>query len=263
MKYVKLFEEHINEFKIFKYKESYSTADQSIYYFKADDLNYEVDVWHDSRKHELGEYEAEFRVSGQKHAGHSTGKDLKHLNSVLYTVGEIVEIVVKEKKIKKVKLEGAGGERDKGGEGIFGAMNATTRTKMYLRFLGQKYSKKAIKSVGRYIYVDMTIAYPELFTDEGKSKSDELLDLLNKISDGEPDRAGIKRVFNGTDDDNFSVDTDFVYNNKLGTIYFVIDVQKTYNEYSVEWDAYDADDSGTEYFKNFDEIITFLKKKFL
>ena len=251
------------EFKIFKYKESYNDSERSVYSFDADGLKYEVEVWHDSRNHGLGEYEAEFRVAGQEHAGHSTGKDLKHLNSVLYTVGEIVEKIVKEKKIKKLKLEGAGGERDEPGEGIFGAMNATTRTKMYLRFLGNKYSKKAIKTIGRYIYVDMTLAYPELFADEGKSKTDELLDLLNKISDGEPDREGIKRGFNGTDDDNFSVDTDFVYNDKLGTIYFQIDAQKNYNEYSVTWDAYDAGDEGSEYFKNFDEIIAFLEKKFL
>lgn len=262
MKHIKLFEELIKEFKIFKYKEYYNSPEQAVYKFETEGIKYEVDIWHDSRKHSLGEYEAEFRVAGQKHAGHVTNKDLKHLNSVLYTVGEIVEKAVKEKKIKKVKLEGAGGERDKGGEGIFGALNATTRTKMYLRFLGNKYSKKAIKTIGRYIFIDMTIAYPELFADEGVSRSDELLDILVKLSDNEPDREGIKRGFNGNDDENFSISTDFIENKKLGTIYVEIDVSKGYDEYSFNWDVFNTGDEGSEDFDNYDSLVTFIKKKF-
>ena len=251
------------EYEIFKYKKAYDSPDKATYRFTADNnLKYEVDVWHDSNQHVLGEYEAEFRVSGQKHAGHETGKNLAHLNSVLYTVADIVDEVVKDKKITKIKIEGAAGKDDMGG--FMGALSATTRTKMYLRFLNNRYpNKDAIKQSGRWIYIDMTKVFPKLFPDEGVSNNEQLLNLLVKISDEDPDREGIKRGFSGIDDDNFNVDTDFVTNKKLGTIYFVIDVQKNYNEYYVEWDAYDAGTTGNESFKSFEEIMQYLTNEFL
>tara|TARA_R110000772_G_scaffold1210_2_gene4280 strand:+ start:12596 stop:13372 length:777 start_codon:yes stop_codon:yes gene_type:complete len=245
---------NINEHVIFDYKE-YSNSDDRIQYkFIADNLKYTVDIWHDRSKHEFGLYEVEFGFGEQKHEGDRAGKNLKHLNSVLNTVCEIIERVVKERKIKTIKIEGAGGDTDD--RGMF---DDNIRTKVYVRFISNRYGSDKVDSVARYIKLDMTKIFPEIFDDK-KGNKDLVLDELFRISDASNDTKGIMRGVDGISDDQFSVDTDFIENKKHGGIYFTINVWEEANEFSLSWELLDGDGSGDEYFDDFDSLLKFLKE---
>ncbi|GAG25164.1 unnamed protein product, partial [marine sediment metagenome] len=192
----------INE-EVLKYMKKYDHGDSIQYIFEASGIRYTVNIWHDDRHHDIGVYEVEFAVDEQKNSGHRTGKDLKHLNSVLQTVTDIVENEVKAKGIKKIKMEGATGEQDieSGESGFFGT---PLRAKLYLRYLRNRYPDEAVNDAGRYIWLDMTQVYPELYKDS--SNADAIIKLLVKLSDANEDEAGIRRGLAGQDDNSdFSV----------------------------------------------------------
>jgi len=184
------------------------------------------------------------------------GKDLEHLNSVLYTIADTVEKEVKEKNIKKIKIEGAGGEQDTGG-----FFDDTLRAKLYLRFLNRRYPNGAVETAGRFINIDMTKVFPDIIKDE-KNKMDMIVDELVKISDADPNREGIMRGVDGADESQFSISTDFIDSSKHGTIYVEIDVWDETGNYNIDWDIMDIGDEGSKSFNSFEELLNFIKTKF-
>jgi hypothetical protein len=246
----KLIKEHI----VYDYKKITDSDDRIQYKFLADNLKYTIDIWHDRRKHEFGLYEVEFGFSEQKHEGDRAGKNLKHLNSVLNTVCEIIEIEVKDRKIKTIKIEGAGGDTDNRG-----MLDDNIRTRVYLRFITNRYGSDKVDSVARYIKLDMTKIFPEIFDDK-KGNKDLVLDELFRISDASKDTKGIMRGVDGISDDQFSIDTDFIENTKHGGIYITINVWEEANEFSLTWELLDGDGSGDENFDDFDSLLKFLKE---
>ena len=263
-KKLSLIESIITE-EIVQSKKVMDTGDNIKYRFDLNGIKYEVSIWHDSRSHDGGVYEVEFGVPEQEHAGHRVGKDLKHLNSVLQTVSDMVEREVKEKGIRGIKMEGAGGEQDIDGDTSFmGAFKPTVRAKLYNRFLSNRYGGDAVESVGRYINVDMTKVFPELFAGKEVSNADKLIDLLVKISDANPDEAGIRRGLDGQDLDNaFSIDTDFIDSEEHGAIYFIIEVNDPMGLYEVRWEKLDTGDEHEQDFNSFEEIYNYLSQTFL
>ena len=246
----------INE-EVLKYMKKYDHGDNMEYIFEASSIRYKVNIWHDDRHHDMGVYEVEFSVDEQKNSGYRTGKDLKHLNSVLQTVTDIVEKEVKEKNIKHIKIEGATEEQDvKSGEsGFFGT---PLRARLYLRYLRSRYPAQAIKDAGRYIWIDMTKVFPEDYKDS--SKADAIIKLLVKLSDANEDEAGIRRGLAGKDGDkDFSIDTDFIESKKLGAIYMVITSSEEMNLFDIEWQLLDNGESGDANFRDFKELKDWLK----
>ena len=249
----------INE-EVLKYMKRpvpYENADKMEYIFDASGIRYTVTIWHDNAKHHIGTYEVEFSVPEQKNSGDRTGKDLKHLNSVLQTVTDIVENEVKDKKIKNIKVEGATGESDveSGESGFFGT---PLRARLYDRYLRNRYPAEAISTAGRYINIDMTKVFPEEYKD--KSNADKLVDVLLKISDANQDEAGIRRGLYGNDaDKDFGIDTDFITSSKHGDIYFVITASEVYNQFDLEWQFLDSGESGDATFGSFQELLSWLK----
>jgi len=246
----------INE-EVLKYMKQYDHGDSMQYIFQASGIRYTVRIWHDDRNHDIGVYEVEFSVAEQENSGHRTGKDLKHLNSVLQTVTDIVESEVKAKGIKHIKMEGATGEQDveSGNDSMF---DQTLRAKLYLRYLSNRYPAEAIKDAGRYIWLDMTKVFPEDYKDS--SKADQIIKLLVKLSDANDDESGIRRGLGGTDaDKDFVIDTDFIESNKLGSVYMVITASEVYNQFDIEWELLDSGESGDATFRDFKELKEWLK----
>lgn len=253
----------LNEYTIFNYDKVVDYDDKVEYMFDANEIPYKVTIWHDSRTMNFGEYEVEFSVAEQDHSGYETKRDLKHLNSVIYTVFEIVERVVEEKNIKFIKVEGAGGRRDQSDD-AFAGLRSTTRSRMYERFIINRYGRDSVTVTGRYIYIDMTKVKPDLFADrDTKSRKEELLDLLVQISDEDPDRDAISRGINGASDSEFFASTDFILNSELGGIFMEIEISDQFNTYSLEYEVFDTGDSDSRSFDSFEELTIFLKDKFL
>ena len=225
--------------------------------FNANGLSYNVHVWHDESKHAMGEYEVSFDVDTQKSPGERQGKDIRHLNNVLYTVLEIVEVICKKNNISNIKIEGARDEKDAGG-----LFDDTSRARIYTRLLKNKYPDDAITSAGRYIKIDMAKIFPDVIKQQS-GKVDSLVNLLVKISDGDPNEAGIRRGLNGKNDDDFSLWTDFVDNSKLGTIEFEIDVFTSSNEFDVKWNVHDSGEEDSQSFNSFDELFSYIENKFI
>jgi hypothetical protein len=256
MKIGKIFESLLNEIEKFPYKLNTNDPKRLRAKFDTDGLNYTVNMWHDENMHNFGEYELSFGVASQRHEGERQGRDIKHLNNVLYTVTDIAEELSKQFKIKKIKIDGASDEKDDGG-----MFADTLRGRIYTRFLKNRYPDDAVEPYGRFIYLDMTKVFPEIIKDE-KGKADMLIDLLVGISDADPNEEGIRRGLSGENDDNFGVSTDFIQSSKYGTIFLGINVNGGWGEYSIEWDLLDQGDEGMEDFDSFEGLINFIKTKF-
>ena len=119
------------------------------------------------------DYNADSSVTKNTRGIYGANKDITHLNSVLYTVMSVVEDAVRKYKIRMVEFEG-GRER---GENL---LQQTTRSKIYQRFINHKFNPDAVEHKGNYTYVDMTIAYPEVFENEPMSKIDELFGVIRQ-----------------------------------------------------------------------------------
>lgn len=247
------------EYQVLPYKRIADDSETVTILFNAGGLRYEASLFYDSRKHDIGEYELEFNASGQKHAGDRTKKDVSHLFNVIYTIIDAMEAVVKERKIKKIKFEGAGDEEDTNQ-----FWEPTLRAKLYQRIVSRRYPEDAITNTARFTRIDMTKVFPELFANEEKTNMSKLVDLLVKISSAsEPEetRNGIMRGVSGTDENNdFSVNTDWIDSNLHGTIYVDIGVSKVMKYYSVEMDFHDTDEHVSQDFRNFDDILDFLER---
>jgi hypothetical protein len=145
------------------------------------------------------DYNADSSITKGTHGIYGANKDIRHLNSVLYTVMNIVEDAVKKYKIRMIEFEG-GRER---GEHL---LQKTTRSKIYQRFIDQKFHPDAIEHKGNYTYVDMTKAYPEVFENESMSKIDELFGMIRQfIYPNELEQEDEKNSLSYVDDKMFTI----------------------------------------------------------
>jgi hypothetical protein len=251
------FKNLLNEYQVQPYKRIVDQPDKVTIRFDTGGLRYEASLWHDGRKHDIGEYELEFNAAGQKHAGERTKKDMTHLLNVIYTVIDAMESIVKERRIKKVKFEGAGDEEDTNK-----FWEPTLRAKLYQRMVDRRYPEDAITNVARFTKIDMTLVFPELFVNQEETNLNKLVDLLVQLSDAsnpEETREGIMRGVNGIDEnEDFGISTDWIENSERGTIYAEIGVSKAMRRYSVELTFYDTDENIWEEFKNFESLYNFV-----
>lgn len=252
------------EYQVLPYKRIADYDGKVTIRFDAGGLRYEASLWNNPNKHDVGEYELEFNASGQKHAGDRTKKDIKHLFDVIYTVIDAMEAIVKEKKIRKVKFEGAGDEEDTNQ-----FWEPTLRAKLYWRIVNNRYVEEAVFGSGRTIKIDMTKVFPELFVGQEKTNADKIVDLLMQISDGSQEtpeglEENIRRGLSGSDEnDSFYISTDFIDSLDYGNIYIRIAVFKQTRSYDIEMDFNDTNEDEQHDFRNFEELYSYLKHRFL
>ena len=236
-----IFEEiEISDYRIGKRDDEYYSG-----YFSVNGLKYTVDVYHDDNKHKFGLWEVEFSVQSQTNPGYRTKKDIKHLNTVLYTVFEIVEKIVKEVGIKTIYIDAANDEFDTD-------YYNTTRGDIYYRFLKNKFGEDKIDSYGRFITI--------YFSDEKNIKLDIIKNILIDISNNHVDIDGLNRSIGGTDDNNFKIITDAVLNVNVGVIYFEIIINVKNNIFMLSYHIHDNDEQESFDFNSFNELVKFLKE---
>ncbi len=235
----------LTEATIFDVKKYTDTKNLIEYRFNADGIKYFIRIFHYDYKHKNNVYEVEFGILNQETFGDRAGRDLYHLNSVLNTVLSVVEKEVKEKKIRYIKLEGAADEKDSGS-----AFNSTIRTKIYYRYLKNRYPDDALSLGGRFIMIDISKLYPELFTEE--SKIEKIVKVLERIGDEE--EMDINNAVSG-DDNDFNIELELISSN-YGVVYFNITINVHYNHYAVETDI--DGDQNTEEFETFDDLYNYL-----
>ena len=254
-------EELLTEVETYPYRLNVSNDVNGVYNdrfiaeFNADGLRYSVVLECKQGNSNFGEYEVSFSVDTQKHTSERQGRDLKHLNNVLYTVLEITEDLVKRYKIKKIKFEGAVDDKD---DDSFD----TLRSRLYNRLIDRKYPSDAIIKNGRYTYIDMSKVFPDII-ESGNEKADLLIDLLLDISDENNDEEYFRRTLSGLNDNLFTLNPDTVENSELGLISFEIEVNVPWGEYDVKYEIDETGEEDSVYFKTFKELYDFIYDKFV
>jgi hypothetical protein len=144
------------EYEVMPFQQTNEVGSRVDYNFHVGDIEYVVSLvgTEDKQLYELG-----FGVVGQNEDSYRTGKDIRHLNTVLYTVDAIVKEAVAKYRIKTIVFSGARGEGDS-----HIPFFDPVRLKIYFRFLTQKYpNAKYQKDRMGNLVVFMNSIYPEVF----------------------------------------------------------------------------------------------------
>jgi hypothetical protein len=245
------------EYDILPYKQTTERGSRLDYSFNVGDIEYAVTLLgtEDKQVYELG-----FGVAGENDSTYRTGKDVKHLNTVLYTVDAIVKEAVVKYRIKKIIFSGARGETDSKLPFI-----DPIRMKTYFRFLTNKYPNANFdKDHFGNIQVYMKTIYPEVF-DNNKDKKEIMLDFLEVVNDDSNENDYWRW------DSSFKIDqygglngyTDAIANSEYGTVNLELYYDpSSYKKYDLELKFFDLDEEESESFTNFDDVMQFLKQRF-
>jgi hypothetical protein len=172
------------EYEVVPYEDGGSLNNQYGYFkfrFVLNDLNYNVFINHTTTKdvYEVDfnydrdfSHEEQMAMSGT-HGIFNAGMDMKHLNSVLYTVLNIVEDVVKKYKLKYIQF--TGGRHKDEADGTL-----TQRTKIYNRFILNKYPNDSVTIDGNKTIVDMTKVFPDAFENVQPNPPDIIYSIIGK-----------------------------------------------------------------------------------
>jgi len=245
----------LSEAKVYPYTPVKDSRDGKIEYrFDADGIMYTLSLFHFNDKHDYGVYEAEFKAKGQGDPAHRVGRDIVHLNNVLYTSAEIIEKVVKERKIGMVMIDPSNDDEN------LSWRDLSLRGQVYVRFFKSRYPADALRVSGNKIYIDMTKIFPNVFGDMGEDRVKAVVGELVRISDNDPDEEGIMRGLSGTSNGDFVINTDYIENSVYGNVYVSIVVNDRMMHYGVEFQPSEGEYED-ESFRSFDELIKYLKTK--
>ena len=245
------------EYDILPYKQTTERGSRLDYSFNVGDIEYAVTLLgtEDKQVYELG-----FGVVGENESTYRTGKDVKHLNTVLYTIDAIVKEAVVKYRIKKIIFSGARGETDSKLPFI-----DPIRMKTYFRFLTNKYPNANFdKDHFGNIQVYMKTIYPEVF-DNNKDKKEIMLDFLEVVNDDSNENDYWRW------DSSFKIDqygglngyTDAIANSEFGTVNLELYYDAgSYKKYDLELKFFDLDEEESESFTNFDDVMQYLKQRF-
>lgn len=244
------------EYEILPYKQIREEGSRLDYSFNVGDIQYAVTLLgtEDKQIYELG-----FGVMGEEDVAFRTGKDVKHLNTVLYTVDAIVKEAVAKYRIKKVIFSGARGEGDS--DIIF---IDPIRMKVYFRFLTSKYpNAKYDKDRFGNLQVYMNSIYPEVF-DNNKDNKEIMLDFLAKVNNDSQDDDYWRwdSSFNLDETGELNGDTDSIANADYGVVYLELYYDPSYKTYSLNLDFYDTNDTESHDFKKFSDVMNYLNNRF-
>lgn len=244
------------EYEILPFQETRNQGSRLEYKFNIDDLEYVVTLLgtEDKQLYELG-----FGVIGQDNDAYRTGKDVQHLNTVLYTVDAIVKQAVTQYRIKKIVFAGARGDGDSDIPFI-----DPIRLKIYYRFLTKKYpNAKFEKSRFGDMEIYMNSIYPEVFA-ENKDKKEIMLDFLTQVNNASEDDDYWRwdSSFYLGEFGGINGDTDSITNADYGQVYLGLDYDPGYKEYSLSLTFFETDEEVSETFKKFDDVMNYLKRRF-
>lgn len=148
-------EELLKEYQIYPYELMDESNNFIEYGFNVDNMVYYIRFMREQYAKTLS-YILHFGIDDQEE-NYRTGRNLQHLNNVLYTIDNIVADAVKTYKIENIIFSGAREETDK-------TSADSIRTRTYLRFIQQKYPNAKIdKSTYGIVTVDMKSIYPQVF----------------------------------------------------------------------------------------------------
>ena len=219
-------------------------------------IKYEVHIY-PKRGYNFKTYEVSFNVKGES-SEYETKLDMMHLNSVLNTVCDIVEGEIRDKRIRKVIMNPAYGERDVNRSDNRKIFNPNTRYELYLRFLRNRYPEDAILPGLGTIGIDATKIFPDIFNEP--TKLSIIMDLLNGFNN-----VGRKievADFDGEDENNFKYDGE-LENDQRGMVYVIVSVHDNWGEYNIEVEDIDGDGKNEEYFNSFDGLVEYIKKNLI
>jgi hypothetical protein len=174
------------------------------------------------------------------------GKDISHFNSVLYTIFDIIKYAVNKYKIKVVQFDGVWGIGESPMKNNK-LQSDSLRSRVYRRFLYDKYPTQSIHELDNRTYVDMTMVYPKLFDTGPQKRPVDMIFALIERHTGNSFTLHDKKTFSGYDYKN---DRDFaLYIDKLKpvkgkdliTISVVCDLNNKIYGLIVETDNYYAE----------------------
>jgi hypothetical protein len=247
------------EYEVLPYHSIYEQGSRLDYLFKAGDLSYVVTLLGTEDKQV---YELSFGVVNEEDNQtyqHRTSKDLKHLNTVLYTVDAIVKEAVVKYRIKKIVFAGA---RDGGDSNL--PFIDPIRMKTYFRFLTNKYPNANFdKDRFGNIEVYMKSIYPEVF-DNNKDLKEIMLDFLEVVNNDsdENDYWRWDRAFEIDEYGGLNGSTDAIANKEFGVVYLDLYHDHGYKMYQLELSFYDLGEEERESFDKFGDVIQYLKQRF-
>jgi len=244
------------EYEILPYKQTMDQGTRLDYSFNVGDIEYVVTLLgtEDKQVYELG-----FGVMGEEDVAFRTGKDLTHLNTVLYTVDAIVKEAVVKYRIKKIIFSGARGETDSDIPFL-----DPVRMKVYFRFLTKKYPKaKYEKDRFGNIEIYMNSIYPEVF-DNNKDNKEIMLDFLAKVNNDSEDDDYWRwdSSFNLDETGGLSGDTDSIANADYGRVYMELYYDWGYKTYSLNLTFFDTDETESQNFRKFGDVMNYLNNRF-
>lgn len=198
-------------------------------------------------------YDVSFNVKSRG-SEYETKLDLSHLNSV----ADIVDKEVREKRIRRVIFNPSYGERDVMRGDNKKIFNPNLRYELYLRFLNNRYPEESILPGMGKIGIDITKIHPEIFKESNKMSI--MTVLLNKFNDSGNEI--VVEDFDGEDENNFSYIGE-ISNEDKGDFSIEIYVHDNWKEYNIVIESYDTGEKDEEYFKTFNELVDFIKSKFV
>ena len=199
----------ILEYEIAKYDRMINDNDRIEYKFQVNGIGYKMYI----KFEDNFEYSTAFHIDENDNYSFETKKDISHLNSVLYTVHEILVKEVKDKKIRFISFSPS----IRKGENLYG-MNS--RGKIYIRFFKKIYPQEALKKIiNKKITIDFTKVYPEIF-------ENDRINILKKM---------IEKIFidvdfniNGQNENIFNIsNTNFNIDSDKYNLYCLVNTEKT------------------------------------
>lgn len=244
------------------FKRIRNTMQSVSYEFYAGD-RYEFNITHKSEGFGPGTYEAVFMKDGQSSSADRGSNTGVGTFVILATCKAIMDIECKEKKIRTYHMEGALDKESEKMKKRGDNDDDTQRARIYEMFFVDKYSSTAVSRDGRFITVDMTQVYPEVFTDvEGGSSVNGVMSLLMKVANENGNKNLIYGGFEGNEN-SFSVITDELVNTNYGGLDLEIMVNNLKHEYEVQYNKFDIGEADSQTFTSLRELLQYIQTKLL
>jgi len=201
----------------------------------------------------INTYEAVF-IKDKEESDHVANIGALHFYEVLATCSSIMELECKSKKVRHYWVDGAVDKKDKD-------PNDTRRSRIYDIYFSKKYGRSSVEKNGRFILIDMTKIFPELFDESDKTNQvDILVKHLVNISSKNPNIKMIKQSFQGNNE-KFNVSTDELSNKVYGGLDLDIVIDNDIKHYNIEYTKFETEDveSKNEAFSDFESLIEFMQ----
>lgn len=236
--------------------------DSITYEFFASGVRYEFNLTAKTQGQEVGTYEAVFIKDNQNSSADRGNHGTLHFFQVLATCKAIMDKECQEKKIRRFTIEGAKDIETEKIKNRGDNEDNTQRVRIYYNYFVGEYSSEAVTKGGRFIVIDMTKVFPDLFDVENSDTStvNMLAKLLMRVSDKKPDAKHIQQSFEGNEE-KFTVSTDELENNQYGGLDLDLYVDNSGKYYKIDYTKFERGESGSEEFNDFNALTQFIQAR--